>query len=131
MIEKEGENKMIEGFDKNTVSEDEREQTGIGAKEPETESGFEADMIEEACRRRRVVFGFWAGLIIVCAIVGLIVSKIQSAVLACSLLAVIVAAAIGFELFSKYPRCPYCNRHIYEDGVMGINNCPYCGGRIR
>ena len=122
---------MIEGFDKNTVGEDEREQTGIGAKEPETEPGFEADMIEEACRRRRVVFGFWVGFIIACAIFGLIVSKTQSAVLACSLLAVIVAAAIGFELFSKYPRCPYCNRNIYGGEVMGINHCPYCGGRIR
>ena len=122
---------MIEGFDKNTVSEDEREQTGIGAKEPETEPGFESDMIEEAYRRRRVVFGFWVGIIIFGAIVGLIVSKTQSAVLACSLLAVMVAAAIGFEVFSKYPRCPYCNRNMYEGGVMGINNCPYCGGRIR
>ena len=134
---------MIEGNEKNTVSEDEKEQAGVGVQEPEEEQfifgvqkpekgpGYDAEMIEEACRRRKVVLCFWIGFIVACAIVAWIIKLSQSVGLACFLFAGLLLVAFGFALGSKYPRCPYCNNHIYGEGAMGVNNCPYCGGRIR
>ena len=134
---------MIEEIDKNTVSEAEKEQAGVGAQEneeeqftfgvqePERGPGYEAEMIEEACRRRKVVLCFWIGFVIVCAIVAWIIKLSQSVGLACFLFAGLMLVAFGFELGSKYPRCPYCNKHIYQEGAQGVNHCPYCGGRIR
>lgn len=39
----------------------------------------------------------------------------------------VVVACMGVLYFMIFWRCPHCHKHLPFHGMLGMENCPYCG----
>ena len=42
----------------------------------------------------------------------------------------VVIVCIGYVFFFLFWRCPFCHKHLPFNGMIGMENCPYCGNEI-
>lgn len=42
----------------------------------------------------------------------------------------VILACMGFLFFLIFWRCPFCHKHLPFQGMMGMENCPYCGNKL-
>ncbi len=42
----------------------------------------------------------------------------------------VVIVCIGYVFFFLFWRCPFCHKCLPVNGMIGMENCPYCGNKI-
>ncbi|MEG2441902.1 MAG: hypothetical protein RSB37_10380 [Acetivibrio sp.] len=60
-------------------------------------------------------------------LISLLVDGVFSGVI--SITGIIIALA-GLFLFLLFWKCPSCNKRLPFHGLLGMENCPYCGNEI-